>query len=797
MLRLAVFSALLLAACSTTSAPDGGRDAALPDFGTHEHDGGVDLGPPAPATMATAPVRHYVNPFLGSGGIGYFIGNSYPGPQRPFGMVKPSPDTSADDGAAPGFYHCSGYYYRDTKITGFSHTRMQGTGVVEYGVPAVMPTVGMDTTKTSVSGYASSFSHDREQASPGYYAVTLDTSGVRVELTSTDRVALHRWTYPAGSDAVALFDLAHAIGSPATGLGGPDITISDASVAVNVTTREVHGFVHYVGGYSGRFGGLPVYFVARFDHAIARHGVWKAGVLAEGEDSRTGADAGAYVAFDTSAGAVVQAAFAISFVDEAHARLNLDAEAPTIDFDATRTAAETAWETALARVEIAGRSDADFTRFYTALYHTLLMPTLAMDVDGAYRGMDTMVHTATGFRYYTDFSLWDTFRSFHPLMSLLYPEYQRDFARSLVRMGEDGGYIDRWPLGDGYTEGMVGESATIVFADSWAKGVRDFDLRSAYATMRLTAMGPTPPGAPYGGRGNLDDYLTLGFISTEGGGGSVSKTQEYAYDDWALARMAEALGTPADLADRDMFDARARNYAHLYDPASGFMEGRHRDGTFEPMLTPSVWNDVYVEGDAWQYLFYAPHDLGGLAALMGGRGPMLARLEGLFEYSESARPSPGPDPYYWHGNEPDLHYAWMFSALGEPAGTARWSRWIVAHKYASEPGENGDGLPGNDDAGTMSAWLVFAMSGFYTIAGTDTYLIGSPTLTHVTMHLPAGDLVVDAPDASESAPYVQAATLDGESLDVPHFAQSDVAAGGLTLHLEMGATPSRWGTSTP
>ena len=777
----AFVAALVLtsAACGDdTAAPDAAVDAGV--------DLGVDLGPPPPARAAARPLRQWVDPRIGTGGTGFAVGSAYPGPQRPFGMVKPGPDTSSG-GSAPGFYHCSGYYADDDEIFGFSHTRMHGVGIVDYGAIAVMPLTGMSAARIPRAGHTTTFSKDSEEVSPGYYAVTLDgavpgEAAVRVELTATDHVALHRWTWAPGADAVAMFDIAHTFGAIGATV---DVEILDGAITVDATAGEVSGFAHFSGGYSGRFGGAPVYFVARFTEAMTRHGVWKAGVIAEGENERLGPDTGAYVGFDVASGAPVEAAIAISFVDVAHARANLDAEQPVIDFDATRAATETIWENTLARVEIEGRSDDDFRRFYSALYHLLLMPTLMMDVDGSYRGMDRAVHVATGYRYSSDFSLWDTFRTLHPLLALLYPEYQRDFLKSLTQMAIDGVYIDSWPLADGYTGGMVGESATIVFADSLAKGLTDFDLRAAYDSLRLTAMAPAAPGSRYRGRGAIEDYLALGYVPDDTGGSSVSKALEYAYDDWALARMAEALGETADVA---MFDARAGNWRNHLDPLSGLLIARRRDGSFPPIESTTEWVDWYAEGNVMQYTYYVPQDLPGLAEALGGRDVMLADLERFFVQTRGARRGIGPERFYWHGNEPDLHYAWTFAALGRPEGTQRWTRWITENRYGAGP----DGLPGNDDAGTMSAWLFYAMSGFYTLAGAPDYIVGSPLLTKVVMHLPGGDFTVDAPDASLGAMYVRGVTLDGVPLTRARFTHAAVADGA-TLRFEMSDVPETWG----
>jgi predicted alpha-1,2-mannosidase len=735
-------------------------------------DGG-EQGPPPQA--AEAPLIQYVNPFIGTGGLGFSVGSAFPGPQRPFGLARPGPDTTLPGGAV-SFYHCSGYYFGDPLIRGFSQVRPHGMGIPEYGAIGLMPTLGMTADKTREPGHRAPFSHETEVASPGYYAVTLDDSDIRAELTATLRVGVHRFTFPSGSDAVVLVNVGHFMA---------DVNILDGTVTVDVAAQEVSGFAHFAAGYSNRFGGMPVHFVARFSRPFSAHGVWQGDDLFAGETSRDGADTGAYLHFDVSSDPVVEVAVGLSFTDLAHARMNLDAEVPTLDFDALRAEAEQDWEEHLGRVEVEGRDATDFTLFYTALYHVLLMPTRADDVDGSYFGFDGNVHTAEGFRYYTDFSLWDTFRTQHPMLVLLYPEYQRDMLLSLMAMARDGGYMPRWPLGIGYTGGMIGESATIVFADSWAKGLRDFDLRVAYDVMRLTAMEPTPPGAPYGGRGGLTQYLDLGYVPVEAGGGSVSRTLEYAYNDWALAILAEALG---ETEDRDHFLERAGYWRNLYDPSTGLLVGRRTDGDFEP-VDPSRWEDYYTEGNALQYTWYVPQDLDGLADAMGGREALLDRLEWLFEESEAEVPGVGPRVFYWQGNEPDIQYPYIFSAMDRPDSSARWTRWALRTSYGTGP----DGLPGNDDAGTLSAWLAFAQLGIFPIAGTDHYLMGSPVFTRAVMHLPGGDFVITAPAASDEAIYIRAAELDGVPLERARIPHADVVDGA-HLHLELVAEPQGWAT---
>ncbi len=717
---------------------------------------------------AEAPLRQYVDPFIGTGGVGFGVGSAFPGPQRPFGMVRPGPDTMQSNGASQ-FAHCSGYAHSDPFIYGFSHTRMHGTGITDYGTIGLLPTLGMTAAKTTEDGRKIGFDKASEHASPGSYDVTL-ADGTRVELTATDHTALHRYTFPVGEDATVLIDIGHAL---------PSVTIVDGQIDLDPTQPVVSGFAHFSGGYSARFGGMPVYFAARFSRPFLKHGVWKAGALAEGELSRTGGDVGAWLTFDATTNREVGVALAISFVDVAHARANLAAEAPSFDFDGAKAQTEAAWEQALSRVHIEATAASDLTKGYTALYHTLLMPTLAMDTDGSYRGLDGAVHVASGYRYYTDFSLWDTYRTLHPWLSLVYPEYQRDMLRSMVAMSTESGAPPKWVLGIGETGGMVGDSAAVVFADSYARGVTDFDLASAYDVSRASAT----TALPHDGRSQAVEYSQNGYVSIESGGASGSKTLEYALDDDALARIADTLGKPDDSA---LFRERAGNWRNLWDDKSGLLLGRHADGTFPSSDDPTQWQEYWAEGTTWHYTWFAPHDVPALAEVMGGREPFMKKLDAFFDVS-SCQPNDHllPQAYYWQSNEPVLFVPWMYSELDDAARTAKWTRWALATQY----GTGDDGLPGNDDGGTMSAWWLFAASGFYPRLATSEYLIGAPSLPKVTFSLPSGDFVVTRKGPSNG--YPASATLNGQKLTRPRFDQSQIT-GGATLEVELTAAPVAW-----
>ena len=721
---------------------------------------------------ATAPFTRYVDPFIGTGGVGFGTGSAFPGPQRPFGMVRPGPDTMWESEGTP-FSHCAGYAYGDGFIYGFSQTRMHGTGIVDYGTIGLMPTIGMTPEKTTAIGHKAGFSKDTEHASPGRYDVTL-ADGTKVELTATDHVGLHRYTFPADladpTVATVLVDVGHAL---------PSVTITDGHVEALPDGQSMTGFAHFAGGYSDRFGGMPVYFALRFDRPFATHGVWKGGVLAEAEDERSGGDIGAWATFDVSTDREVGVAIAISFVDVAHAQANLAAEAPTFDFDGVADAAQATWEAMLSRVEITGRTPKDLETQYTALYHTLLMPTLAMDADGTYRGIDGAVHVADGYRYYTDFSIWDTYRTLHPWLSLVYPEAQRDMLRSMTAMSVESGAPPQWVLGIGETGGMVGDGAAIVFADSWARGVRDFDAEAAYGVLRASATTKLPKS----GRDNVEAYMTNGFVPIESGGSSGSTTLEYAEDDFALSTLAAALGKTDDAA---MFLERSRGWRNLWDEASGYLLGRHADGSF-PVDDVTSWQDYWAEGSTQQYTWFVPHDAAGLAEAMGGRDAFLERLDGFFALSSCEDPTTHllPKKHYWHSNEPVLAVPWMFAEVDDAARAGKWAAWALETQYGDGP----DGLPGNDDGGAMSAWALFAGAGFYPRIATSEYVVGAPVLPNVTLHLPGGDFTITRHGPANG--YAASATLNGQRLPRPRFDQSQLA-GGAVLDVELTEAPRTW-----
>lgn len=712
------------------------------------------------------PPVDYVNPFIGTGGDGFGVGSTFPGASMPFGMVKLSPDTT-DRGLQLGFYHCGGYRYQDPEIRGFSHTHFSGTGVADYGNVRVMPVIGISDEKTDESGYRITYSHENEFAEPGYYSVLLD-SGVKVELTATTRAGFSRFTFPQTDEAYILFDVTRSIEKNTT---------EDAYVEILPETKEVTGWIQHRGSMTGS--GFRIYFSGIFNKNYASYGIWENNILKPSQLSTQGKSMGAYFGFNSDGLEPVLLKVGISYVSIENARLNRETEIPGWDFDAVRQSAKDEWNKYLGLIEIEGGTEEERIIFYTALYHTMLMPTIFTDVDGRYAGFDKQPHIADGFIYYTDMSLWDTYRNLHSLFVLILPERQRDMIISLIKMGKlNGNIMPRWPAATGDSGSMVGSSADIVIADSYIKGITDFDTEKAFQLMDYAAN--HEPGT----RGGITECLKYNYCPADKMGGSVSLTLEYAYDDFAISQFAKALGKDTDYRN---YLARSQFYRNIFDPNTKFMRAKKSDGTFLEPFDPTSFAEEYVEGNAWHYTFFVPFDVPGLISLFGSNEEFVNKLNEFFENSSLVIPSDYtenfvPDFYYWHGNEPDIHSAYLFNFAGRPDLTQYWVRKIMTEKYSNDPA----GLAGNDDAGTLSAWYVFSALGFYPIPGTDIYLIGSPVFNRATIHMKTGDLTIIADNAGEKNIYARSVNLNGEDITQRmQFTHSEIINGG-TIRFRMG-----------
>ncbi len=731
-----------------------------------------------------------VDPFIGTGGEGH----TYPGATVPFGMVQLSPDTRIQP-RKDAYGWAAGYRHDDRTIVGFSHTHFSGTGHSDLGDVLLMPISGevkleRGNPDQPGSGYTSRFRHDDETAQPGYYAVTLDDYGVRAELTATARVGVHRYSFPRGKPAHVLIDLRTSLYDyPGKVLWSrlrlrPDGTVTGF--------RETRGWAP----------GRQLYFALRFSRPIqgrqlhdTEQDIAYKGFPPPGEkDPRQRAQIEGrqiVAAFDfADAREPLLVKVAISPVSEDNAIANLDAEVPGWNFEGVRADARRQWTQALGAIDV-DASEPQRRSFYTALYHTLLGPTLFMDSDGSYRGPDNAVHQAKGFTHYSTFSLWDTYRALHPLLTLVQPEQRNnDFVQSLLaaRRHSPYGVLPVWAFHGQETWCMIGYHAVPVIADAYMKGIRGYDANEA-----LEAMVASANYGPYDG---IAQYRELGYVPIDEEGEAASKTLEYAFDDWTIAQVAEAMGRKDVAAD---FSRRAANWKHAFDPATGFMRARKRDGAFREPFDPSAsgYGTDYTEGNAWQYSWYVPQDVAGLARAHGGEDKLLARLDQVFEAKVDPKifahmeDITGLIGWYAHGNEPSHHVAYLYAHAGQPWRTQARLGAIMTSQYAPRP----DGLAGNDDLGQMSAWYVFTALGFYPVApASNQYVIGRPFLPRASLNLPNGKrFTVIAEGLDEAHPYIGGATLNGKPLDRAYLEHAEILAGG-ELRFTMQAEPNRaWG----
>lgn len=682
------------------------------------------------ATEQPVDLLPLVRPTVGTGGLGFGYGGLSPAATAPNGLVKVGPDTS-NSGLNLGFDHSAGFHYDDPHVEGFSHHRLPGIGVGDGGALGFLPKASLDQGRAERDP-------TREVVRAGYYFIDLPDRAT-VELTATPRVALHRYDWHAG-DGWLMIDLAHT--------GTSDAEVRD--MALHVDGTSLTGFVHYGGGLTGRGHGLKLYFAAE---------------LSDEPDQTTPHETGVNLHFNGP----LQVKVALSTVSVDGARTNLAVELPGWGIAPTLGRTQDAWEDAFDSVVVTGGSPEVQEQFATALYHARMMPTVYSDVDGRYVGMDLELHEDGPF--YSDYSMWDTYRTLHPWVILAWPSLADELAYSLTSMGDQLGYLPRWPAGQVESGSMIGDNATIVLSESYRKGVTDWPVEDALALSLAQATDPSHPGP----RNDLQDYLDYGYIPADLAGGSVAKTLEHGVDDAALGGWLDAMGQ-----DGSEFHERALGYRHVYNPESGFVQGRNSDGTWVA-LDQDVWPEVYVEGNHWQYTWLIPHDL-AFAADLAGRDAWLDRLEECFVNSREAWDPDNfaPAPYYWHGNEPDLHYAYVFAALGRPSLTQEWVPWVRETHYAMTP----DGLDGNDDGGTLSAWYLFTAIGLYPLNGTDRYVINTPLFDRV--ELPRLTIT-----ASGEGDYIASATLNGEALDaavVTHAQLMDA-----TLHIERSPQATDWG----
>ncbi len=780
-------------------AAHGGSSSNVTPGGGAPMDAAGSAGQSAPAGAADPgdfDAAAWVDPLIGTGGLvpappgsdttyeairGQppkfpFGGLTYPGAVVPFGMVALSPDVQRD-----GLSWVAGYNYYDDTILGFSHMKTSGNGHA-FGHVLLVPSVGkleLQQGESPEQGYRSYFEHEHEHAEAGYYSVQLhDETGAQlgVELTATVHAGMHRYTFPqsAGPGRI-LIDLIHAV--------GPWNDVQQAQIT-KVSESEVAGF---------RFAAVdkgPIHFVAQFSKPLRRFQIASEGALLGDTEAAAGTQLQAVAEFDPASEPVVVVKVGLSWVSVEGARANLSAEIPSFDFDFVRQAAHQTWASTLGKVKVEGGSDAERRTFYTALYHAQLSPFEFADRDGQYLGADGAIHHAD-YQTYTFFSLWDAFRAAHPLLTLLEPQRVGPIVSSMLAFGDqNGGLLPTWGLAGRDWGNMVGLHSMPVVAEAHAKGLRDFDAGHALSLMQENMLRDVV---------GLPSYRALGYVAADQEQRSAAATLELAYDDYCISELASALGVDAAEARE-----RALSYRSVFDPAVGFSRGRFTDGTFRSPFDPRTIShygpsDDFVEANSWQSTWFAPHDVAGLMALMGGRDACVQKLDGLFEepsellgrYSADVT---GMWGQYAQGNEQSHHVAYLYAWAGAPWKTQARVREIMRRFYS----DRADGLPGNDDAGQMSAWYVFSALGFYPVNPVSgEYVLGSPLFDRASIDVGGGKLfVVEAENNAADRPYIQSAELNGMPFARSFITHAELVAGG-SLRLSMGAAPNPSWASAP
>jgi predicted alpha-1,2-mannosidase len=732
--------------------------------------------PPEPSASAEASsssedLTQHVKIAIGTGGHGH----TYPGATVPFGMVQLSPDTYND-----GWDWCSGYHYSDSSIMGFSHTHLSGTGASDMLDFLLMPGTGPAKTMPGLrqnpgEGYRSRFSHEEEKAEPGYYSVRLRDYDIHAELSATERVGIHRYTFPESDSSHFILDLVHAFGNAPVLWANLNIAGKDTITG----GRSVKGWAP----------GREIYFAMQFSKPFASSEIVSDEKRLDASVREAkGTSLKCLMHFETTEGEVILVKTGISGVSAEGALKNVKAEIPGWDFEKVRRDAHAAWSKNLSRIKIKTANARHKKIFYTGLYHMLVAPTLFDDVDGQYRGMDGKNHQLPpGLHNYSTFSLWDTFRAAHPMYTLFLGDRVPDFVNCLIRMGQespDG--VPIWPLQAKETFCMTGYHASSVIAESYVKGFNGIDFSKAYPALKRRALADDYRGLGY--------YRKLGFIPCDKEEESVSKTIEYAYDDWAVAHIAQAVG---EADDAKLLTERCRNYRNLFDAASGFMRPKFENGEWsEPFNSTEMgysqkWRD-YTESDPWETTFTVQHDPAGLIKLFGGPQTFIEKLDALFTTSSVLPPDAPPDiagmvGQYAHGNEPCHHMAYLYNYAGAPHKTQDRVRRLLDLEYDDQP----DGLAGNEDCGQMSAWYVISSLGFYAVDPVSgNYVFGTPLFDRAEVKLKNGKtLVIEAKRNSPGDHFIQSMKFNGKPHDKLWFRHADIV-NGATIVFTLGSAPN-------
>jgi predicted alpha-1,2-mannosidase len=712
-----------------------------------------------PSVLAGQSPVSYVDPLVGTGpartisslkhseSVSEDKGQTFPAVGRPFGMTQWTPETRTTE------IKCiSPYYYSDSRITGFRGSHwMSGSCTQDYGSVTLMPFTAIrpDTVKSLPS---STFSHDNEFANPAYYSVILNDYGIMAELTGSVRSGMLRFSFPG--DKVSCIIIR------------PNSDEKEGRVWYDTKTNEIAGYnpVHRIYQGRGSSAGFSGYFVIKFDKPFR--------VISKGNDLQS-----MVISFGSEKNITV--CIGTSFTGLSAARNNLNTEIPDWNFDRIRNETEKVWNETLGKIQVKGGTEEELTKFYTALYHCYQLPRIASDIDGSYQGFaqDTLIRKAIGFDYYDDFSMWDTYRALHPLLTILEPERTRDMLRSLLLKAQQGGWMPIFPAWGSYTAAMIGDHVSTTIADAFMKGITDFDAEQAYKYMRQNAFDSPSRDEYIDGKGRraLKSYLQYGYIPLEDSvwdafhrREQVSRTLEYAFDDYALSRFAKAIGKTDDSR---ILLKRSANWMNVFDKNTGYVRGRFANGSWIEPFNPYAKASYICEGTPFQYTWYVPHDIPGLVKAMGGKDIFLKRLNEFFDNN-----------HYWHGNETDHQAAYIFTMAGLPSKTQEWVSKIVKEEYGTGPG----GLSGNEDAGQMSAWLVFSMMGFFPVCpASNQYVITTPAFDEIKISLPGKRFFTMSTSGRGSVNnYISSVTRDKKSYKDWFIKHEDIA-GGANFELQL------------
>jgi predicted alpha-1,2-mannosidase len=726
----------------------------------------------------------YVNPFIGTGGNGQIA----PVASVPSGMVQVGPDTDLNG---------VGYHYDQSRIMGFSHIHKSGGGCGDFQDILFQPTVGetgfQSGSEDSLKhGYSSAFSHETETAKPGYYSVLLADYNIRASLTATLHGAIHEYSFPQSDSSHIIIDLHHSNQGSCTIHAADNYDTVTASGIKIISPTTIQGYRISSGWAKNQ----QVYFYAEFSKAFISSSLWEKGDITLGKTEAAGTDLRLCLDYKTDVEEKIYAWVGISAVSCEQAKKNLDMEITGKSFEEIKESAETAWNRELGKIEIEGGTDKQKEIFYTSLFHTLMYPMLSSDADGSYRGADNKIYKADNYKHYSGVvGLWDTFRAANPLLTILKPEVANDYIRTFLSHYEQTGLLPIWVLYGNETLTMIGYHAMPVIADTYYKGIRNYDAKKVFDAMKASAEKDTF-GFSMRQFTGTKNYKKYNYVPADLESESVAKTLEYSYDDWCIAQMALQLG---ETKDYEHFIKRAGSYKNLYDSSTNFMRGKLSNGNWNSPFNPLASNhrrDDYCEGNAWQWTFFVPHDITGLSKLMGGPEKLAARLDSLFINNQDLSGTnvsgdiSGLIGQYAHGNEPSHHIAYMYDYVGQPWKTQKLVNQIMNTMYDITP----EGICGNDDTGQMSAWYIFSAMGFYPVThGNGVYALGAPCFPKMTVVTGTSEkpfkLEIIAKNLSSKNIYVQKVLLNGTELDANWVDHYQIFGRNASLVFEMGNTP--------